>query len=379
MKNPSAFQLLVVTVLLVISLLNMYLGRNLFSLTLTKTHLISYIIMTMIFAFGMFSNFNNLPYGAQISRLCVFWFLIHIIIAPFWSVLFFSKFIIKTFTGLAIVSAFKWLAATILLLAFCISGYGSFYESLAVRPVRHDIKIKELDDKVAGLKIAQLTDLHLGIYFSLSDLRAVLEKTVAEKPDVLVITGDLIDDTMLIMPMVAILDEFYDKFPYGIYYCWGNHEYIRGYQVIANGLEKSKVQVLKNQNALLVDAQQPLYLIGLDYSFNRIGGASEEYDTMLRKATTGIAEPSTKVLLVHHSIVIDNAFSNKIDLTLTGHTHGTQVAVLGKPLFPWAFKYLRGMYRQENLYGYVSTGVSGWFPFRFGCPPEIAIFTLKKV
>lgn len=378
MKNPNTFQIIIFSFVFVLSFINLTLSKKLLFSSLSKFHVLIYFIATCLLGYGIFTGWpNTIPFGPQISRFCVFWFIIHIIILPFWSALFIIKAICQNLLHLFIEHYVRIIAAGVLLLAFMMSAYGAFYESFAIRTVKYDIYLENLQGEANGLKIAQITDLHLGIYSSLQDLQNVLQQAKSQKADVLVITGDLIDDTALLQDMIKILDEFSSEFPHGIYYCWGNHEYFRGYSVIEQALLQSKVRVLKNENVLLLNEKTPLYLLGIDYSFNRSGGAKQEYDTMLAKALKNIPTASTKILLAHHSITIDNAFEQGIDLTLTGHTHGTQIGFNGKPLVN-AFKYTRGMYKNNQSYAYVSTGVSGWFPFRFGCPPEVVIFTLKS-
>ena len=83
------------------------------------------------------------------------------------------------------------------------------------------------------------------------------------------------------------------------------------------------------------------------------------------------------VLLAHHPEFIDNGAEKKAVLTLTGHTHGCQLGIFGIPLIPM-FKYNRGMFIQGDSHGYVHSGNGSWFPYRLGCPPEIAYFTLRR-
>ena len=379
MKSPSTFQMMIFSFLFILSLINFGLAKSILLFTLNKIHLFIYFLLTCLFALGMFAGWpNSIPFGSQFSRFCVFWFVSQIIVLPFWLTLFLGKITLQNLFHLSIARYLQTTAAAFLLAAISLSCYGAFHESLDVKTAKYDIHLKNLGGKADGLKVAQITDLHLGIYFSLHDLEVILQKISTEKPDVLLITGDLVDDTTLLQPMSKILDSFSAYFPYGIYYCWGNHEYFRGYAAVEQALAQSKINVLKNKNALLINDDIPLYLLGIDYSFNRAGNAKTEYDTMLNKAMQDVPEYSTKILLAHHSIAIDNAFEKRIDLTLTGHTHGTQVGFNGKPLYN-AFKYTRGMFKNGDTHAYVSTGVSGWFPFRLGCPPEIVIFTLKKL
>lgn len=372
MKPPSTFFLTVLSVLFALSFINLFSAKKLFILSMGKYHFFVYFVITCLFSMGLFANFWGLPFAPQIARFAVFWFVMQVVVMPFWLLAVCGQ---MTFSSYYI----KYAAVFFLFASFFISGYGTFYESKNIVINRSDLQLKGLDPQLEGFRIAQITDLHMGPYFSPADLRMVLDKTLEQKPDVLFVTGDLIDDTSKLEQMVGIFDEFAPKFPCGIYITWGNHEYIRGYDAINAAFADSKSIVLKNQNALLRDTVKPLYVIGIDYPFYRNHEARyKEFEKMLDKALVNVPQKSTKILLSHHSIAIDNAFERNIDITLSGHTHGTQVSVFGRPIYKDAFKYIRGMYYKDDNYGFVSVGVSSWFPFRFGCPPEIVIFDLKE-
>lgn len=260
-----------------------------------------------------------------------------------------------------------------------ISSYGVFYGGSTIQSLRHDIFIKDLDPVFHGFKIAQISDSHIGMFFSVEKFERTLKRLAEKKPDVLVITGDLIDDVHLTESVVAALERYYDAFRLGIYFCWGNHEYFRDFARIEQALAKSRICVLRNQGTFLAKANKPLYLLGVDYPWAENGDAQMlEGRKLLDQALAGAPEFSTKILLSHHSALIDQAYESGIDLTLTGHTHGGQFAILGHSLLPVRYKYMRGMYQEGGKYGYVSTGAGSWFPFRLGCPAEIAVFTLKQ-
>jgi predicted MPP superfamily phosphohydrolase len=119
-------------------------------------------------------------------------------------------------------------------------------------------------------------------------------------------------------------------------------------------------------------------LIGVDYPWAK---NAEEMRTVrekyLKLGLEKVPQGAFKILLSHHSDFIDDAFKARIPLTLTGHTHGGQVNVAGHSLLPVQYKYMRGVYRQGDFVGYVSTGTGNWLPFRLGCPAEISVFTLS--
>jgi predicted MPP superfamily phosphohydrolase len=231
-----------------------------------------------------------------------------------------------------------------------------------------------------GLKIAQISDTHIGAYFSMAKLKKVVAMLEAEKPDLLVITGDLIDERSLLAETFAILNPFAAKLPYGAYFCWGNHEYFRNnFTLIKKYFDQSPITVLRNENCLAAKASSPLYLVGVDYPRTR--KESEKIplrQKMLAQAMQGVPANATPILISHHSDFIDEAFAAGIPFSITGHTHGGQAALFGKSLLPVSYKYMLGIYQKEELFAYVNVGAGHWLPFRFNCPAEVAVFTLKS-
>ena len=252
------------------------------------------------------------------------------------------------------------------------SFYGGFYERTHTVERCYDISVPDIE--LAGYKIAQLSDIHLGLFFRVSDFKELLIKAADSKADMLVITGDLFDDVKQNEAAAKVLDSFCECFPDGIWYCLGNHEYYRGLGRIKEILAKTKVHTLYNQSAKV--GNQDFWLAGVEYSFAKGEPAFyNERQQFLQQAMTDNL-PAKTILLAHHPEFIDNAAVLGIPLTLTGHTHGSQFGIFGLPLFP-VFKYTRGMVKLGSSYGYVHSGNGSWFPFRFGCPPEIAYFILN--
>jgi hypothetical protein len=168
-----------------------------------------------------------------------------------------------------------------------------------------------------------------------------------------------------------------DSFKYGIYYCWGNHEHMRGLPAIDIALEGTRIKKLVNSFDMVGGRDLPIYMAGVDYPIKRdqFSFLQEKYTELALK---DIPEKSVKILLAHHPDFIASAAEYKANLVLTGHTHGGQLGFLGIPLVPPIFKYIRGIYQVGDTMGYVHSGNGSWFPFRLGCPPEIAVFTLTE-
>ena len=271
------------------------------------------------------------------------------------------------------------------LLSLAVALYGNRIERMATVERFFDIPVKKLPPELDGFKIAQISDVHIGAYFSLERLKELLQQAVDGKPDVLTITGDIFDNVEMNPDAIRLVDSFTDKFKFGIYYCHGNHEHHRGISAIEAGLARTKIHWLVNRSEKVT---ANLYMLGVDYppsspimsSGNR-GDLDKQFEQQKRefvtKALEGVPYDSVCVLLAHHPEFIDDGAEKNIPLTLTGHTHGGQIGIFGQSLLP-LFKYTRGMFIHDDCYGYVHPGNGSWFPFRLGCPGEIAYFTLKK-
>ena len=266
-------------------------------------------------------------------------------------------------------------------LSFGLAAEGVINAHSKIVFTRHQLTLPDLSPIFDGFKIAQITDTHIGPYFKMDKLKRVVDMIQGEKPHLLVITGDFIDDVSLLPPTFEILNPLAAKLPYGAYFCWGNHEYHRNnFNIIKKYFDQSPVIVLRNESKLIDKADSPLYLAGVDYPF---AGRDEQKKALLRqkyltRALKEIPSNAITILISHHSDFIEEAFAADIPLTLTGHTHGGQAAIFGKSLLPVSYKYMLGMYSHKNLHAYVSTGTGHWMPFRFNCPAEIAVFTLRS-
>lgn len=254
--------------------------------------------------------------------------------------------------------------------------YGGLYERRHIQFTEQEIDVSAAP-RLSGMKIAHLTDVHLGNFFSLQQLREVMVQIVQKSPDMLVLTGDIFDSRGVNDEAIELIDSFTGYFPFGTYMCWGNHEHIRGIEHLAEKLSTTNIKVLNNTGVKVLSGDKPFYLLGVDY----VGGVGSEDDPQTAKeraayldeAMAHVPDNAYKILLAHHPIFFDEAFARGIDLTLSGHTHGGQFAILGHALFPM-FKYMAGRFEQSGCIGYVSRGAGSWFPYRIGCPPEITMF-----
>ncbi len=259
-----------------------------------------------------------------------------------------------------------------------LSSYGAFIERNHTVRRDYTIPVPNLPPEADGMVIAQISDVHLGSFFSVEDFDALLAETAAGGADLLAVTGDVFDDEPLNARAAEVLAAHIGDFRDGIWYCIGNHEYYHsGRPIVDRMAEEGRVHVVLN-SAARVAGRGTLYIAGVDYPFARGDAFDPQKRAYFAAAMTHVPEDAVTVLLAHHPEFIDDAAAHgSVPLTLTGHTHGSQFGILGQPLFP-VFKYTRGMVHIGDSYGYVHTGNGSWFPLRIGCPPEIAYFRLER-
>lgn len=268
--------------------------------------------------------------------------------------------------------------ATAPVLAVGVAGQGVYEAETAMAVNRYDLAFGDLPESLAGLKIVQLSDLHLGPYFTLQRLDSVLALVRKEQPDLLVITGDFADDLTLLPPAVGRMEGLIRQIPYGAYFCWGNHEYFRDISKVHQILTASPIKILDNTSAQITPDRQ-LYLLGVDYPWPRDQReAAATRSRYLAAALRDVPTGAFSVLLAHHPDFFMESFAAGIPLTLSGHTHGGQIVIMGQTVLPLRYRYMRGFYRAGKSVGYVHSGTGHWFPFRLGCPPEIGVFRLAR-
>lgn len=270
------------------------------------------------------------------------------------------------------------------LLSFATAIYGNRIEKNSDVENFYDVPIKNLPPELENFTLAQISDIHLGAHFSLERLQALLQRIADKKPDLLAITGDIFDDVPMNPAAIKMVDSFTDKFKFGVWYIHGNHEHFRGIHAIEEMLAQTKINWLVNRSRHVTSN---LYILGVDYpsrspitssnDAEQVKKFAEARKSYVSGAMVGLPDDAIKILLAHHPEFIDDGAERGCVLTLTGHTHGGQIGIFGVPIFP-VFKYTRGIVKHGDSIGYVHVGNGSWFPFRLGCPPEIAYFALKN-
>jgi len=240
------------------------------------------------------------------------------------------------------------------------------------------LKYKNLPQSLSGLKIAQISDLHLGVFITLNDWGNILEKLKKMNLDLLLITGDFVDEYSLLDEAVKMLATIKPK--YGIYSSAGNHEYSRGMSPVLRAFRKYHIPYLISKGRRIKINKHYLFVGGVDDTHAvktslKKGYLKKTLDKTLKYSEKG----DFKVLMSHRSKVFPHSADNNVDLTLSGHSHGSQFGFNRRSVLEGVAgnKYLWGEYRKGNSIMYVTSGAGHWFPFRVNCPTEIPVFTLE--
>jgi hypothetical protein len=247
----------------------------------------------------------------------------------------------------------------------------------ALRPVavrRVEVPIAGLAPALDGLRIVQISDLHLGPLVSWRQVDHVLAASNALQPDVVAITGDLVDgEADGVRAKAERLGGL--RAAHGVFFVTGNHEYYSGVDRWLNLLRSLGWQVLQNQHSLIELGGARLAVAGMPDPTGRShpGGPGPD----LAKALAGIPDDALTVLLYHPPTGTEAAERAGVRLQLSGHTHAGQY-------FPWSlvvpalFAHPRGLGREGRLWIYTSVGTGFWGPpNRFLVPPELTLLVLR--
>ena len=239
------------------------------------------------------------------------------------------------------------------------------------------IKLDRLPQSLDGTRIVQITDLHIGALIKGDWLQKVVNNVNALKPDLIVITGDLVDGS--VEDLRAHVDPLANlEAPMGIYFITGNHEYYSGVEPWCDYIAGLGIRVLRNERVSISAGTDSISfdLAGVDdWGSSHFPGEGPN----LKKALRGRDPNKALILLAHQPAAIHEAAEQGVDLQLSGHTHGGQI---------WPFTYLvylqqpytTGLHRyNKQTQVYISSGTGFWGPpMRLGTAAEITHITLRS-
>ncbi len=254
--------------------------------------------------------------------------------------------------------------------------YTTFIERNILIVKRHNVTINKKGKE--ELKVSQITDIHLGEFYNLDQLEKVVQKINGLNVDIVVFTGDLIDNASTYDELYNIADTLKGiKCRIGKYAVYGNHDYgggaVRYYEDI---MSKSGFKVLKNEGSSILFKDKHIKIFGADDGLM----GRQNIDKTMKE----ISNKSINLLLLHEPDLLDGYINYPVDLVLSGHSHGGQIYIpfygpLKKNLL--SVKYSKGFYKLDNPRGtkiYVNSGLGNTkVPFRLFNLPQISLFNLK--
>jgi predicted MPP superfamily phosphohydrolase len=235
-----------------------------------------------------------------------------------------------------------------------------------------------LPSALAGLRIAHISDVHLGLYLGLPDFERMAELLAHAKPDLVLITGDLADDPSIYADVLRLAASIPNR--YGVFATLGNHEYFRDIAAVHRAFDRGPVPLLLNSGHTLSVGGALLHLAGIDDP-RALGKVPESYfAAAVKRAVADAPSDAFTLLMSHRPEGFNAAVELGIPFTISGHTHGGQVGLMGRSLFEQLLpeKYMWGAYERSGSRLYTSAGAGHWFPCRLGCPAEIPIYTLTR-
>jgi len=255
-----------------------------------------------------------------------------------------------------------------------VTGYGVFIGRFRIGLREQNIVIPGLPPDLDGLRLTQLTDIHLSPFLSEKELAHAVDLANSTRPHLMLVTGDLI--TRPGDPLDACLAQLARlRADAGIFGCNGNHEIYTGIESYVERMgARQGLHILRSRAQRLRFGSATLNLAGVDYQSTR--------KPYLRGAGRLVEPDAFNILLSHNPDVFPVAAAQGYQLTIAGHTHGGQVRVeiLRQDLNIARFftPYVDGLYRQDDKAIFVSRGIGTIaLPARIGAPPEVALLILR--
>lgn len=256
-----------------------------------------------------------------------------------------------------------------------VSAYGAIFGRYEYAVEEITVPIDGLPRALDGYRIAQLSDLHFGVFCGAPERRAAVDLVRRARPDLVVLTGDLVDNHVahtaevgrLVRELVALAPRD------GVVAIGGNHDYYAGLDDVLEAVRRAGARTLRNDGVLV--CERHVALLGLDDVWGARYGWGPGPD--LGAAIASVPSDLPRIVLSHNPVTFpENAC--EVALQLSGHTHGGQIAVAGYPAGA-IFSYVRGLYRERGSYLYVNRGFGVAGPAaRLGAAPELTIVTLRS-
>ena len=240
------------------------------------------------------------------------------------------------------------------------------------------VPIRDLPRDLDGTTIAHVSDMHVGRFTSGRVLREMVRVVNEFRADLVLLTGDLINDALTTLDEGIDLVRALDP-RLGLYLIEGNHDLIENASEFERRVKASGIPFLLDESAIASVHGVPVQLLGLSWT-RRHGANHDEAISRSVRALLQQRRPDVfPILLAHHPHAFDAAAEAGMPLTLAGHTHGGQLMLNERLGFgPALFRYWSGLYTRGESKLIVSNGVGNWFPVRANAPAELIHITLRR-
>lgn len=257
------------------------------------------------------------------------------------------------------------------------AGAGAFAYSSEIEPgwidlTSVELRLPRLGRAFDGFRLAQISDIHMGDWMTLEHLVHVVDLINGLQADAVAITGDFVSYRN--RTYAEQLKTALGMLNAPTYAVPGNHDHWGWIPVFYEVMQAANIMPLSNATHTLQRGNEQLHIAGVDDVWMR--------KAMLSAVTAKLPNTGAVVLLAHEPDFADrSAATGRIDLQISGHSHGGQVNLpfIGPPILPYlGRKYPQGLYQVEGMYQYTNRGI-GMVPptVRFNCRPEITLFTLR--
>lgn len=263
-----------------------------------------------------------------------------------------------------------------LFMAFVVGSLAN-YSALKVPVIKElTVEIDKLPDAFDGYRIAQLSDIHTSALLGQRRNEAIVRLTNDLHPNIIVITGDLVDGTVStrrndLLPLKHL------QAPDGVIAIEGNHEHYVAHEDWRTFFPTIGIRWLENEHLLISKGKQKIAVAGItDPMAKRYARTEPSLDQALK----GVPIGTTTILLAHQVKNSRLYAQHPIDLQLSGHTHGGQILGLHWLAQSLNNGFVKGLYRIDNMQLYINRGSGLWFgfPIRLGIESEITLITLKQ-
>lgn len=271
--------------------------------------------------------------------------------------------------------AFALLASLIALVVLALWAF--WLEPSSLRVVHRTITIRPWHAEHSGLRVAVLSDFHVGSPFvKLNTLQKIVATTNAQNPDLILLLGDFVRGRGggSVIPPEPIADELANlRAPAGVVSVLGNHDWWYNGPRVRHALESKGIRVLDNEAIRLTYRDRAFWLCGLEDLWTKGDGVN---------ATLAKVTDDEPVLLMMHNPDVFPGVPDRVSLTIAGHTHGGQVnlPIIGRPVVPSQFgqRYAYGFIEEYGRKLFVTSGLgTSIMPVRFRVTPEIVILQLE--